>query len=629
MKEIILIILLLVSAKIYSQEPNEKEIETSVDNVTVFAEGAQVTREKSVDIGKGETLLNFTGLSPFIDAKSLQAKVKGKLTVLSVNHQEDYIDKLEKSDKLKNLELELEEVNRKIELENTHLDILEKEISFLNANKDIGGKNQEVNINNLKEAADFYSNRLKSLKLKEIERTNTLSELSERKADIKRQAQSMMGSKETAVGEILIKVKAENACKANFTISYMVDNAGWYPSYDIKAKNINEPLEIVYKANVHQDTKVNWDNVNIKLSTSEPKTSGVAPKLKTYYLDYNSLPPVYDHDIGTVYGRVLDKESNDPIPGVNVIVKGTTIGTTTDMDGNYSIKIPNYANYLTYLFVGMKKKTLPINNSIMDVTLEPSVQELEEVVVGYGSEKKNFISRALSGKVAGVDIDNTSDREKKDRESIPIQTRQERQQTTVSFEIEMPYTIKSDGKNYVVDMDTYNVPSTYQHYCVPMIDNDAFLIANIKDWEKYNFLDGEANIYFEDTYIGKTILDLNNASDTLKISLGRDKSVSVNRAKIQELTSKQFIGSKKEETRAWNTTVKNNKAQKINMVLLDQVPVSTVDDIEVDVENKSGAQLNNDKGEIKWKFTLEPGSSKEFELRYSVKYSKQRDLILE
>jgi len=630
MKEIILIILLLVPAKIYSQEPNEKEIETSVDNVTVFAEGAQVTREKSVDIGKGETILNFTGLSPFIDAKSLQAKVKGKLTVLSVNHQKDYIDKLEKSDKLKNLELELEEVNRKIELENTHLDILEKEISFLNANKDIGGKNQEVNINNLKEAADFYSNRLKSLKLKEIERKNTLSELSKRKADIKRQAQSMIGSKETAVGEILIKVKAENACKANFTISYMVDNAGWYPSYDIKAIKLNEPLEIIYKANVHQDTKVNWDNVNIKLSTSEPKTSGVAPKLKTYYLDYNSLPPVYNHDIGTVYGRVLDKESNDPMPGVSVIVKGTTIGTTTDMDGNYSITIPNYANYLTYSFVGMKEKTLPINNSIMDVTLEPSIEELEEVVVvGYGSGKKNFISRALSGKVAGVDIEETSDRDKKDRESNPIQTRQVRQQTTVNFEIEMPYTIKSDGKNYVVDMDTYNVPSTYQYYCVPKIDNDAFLIANIKDWEKYNFLDGEANIYFEDTYIGKTLLDLNNASDTLKISLGRDKSVSVNREKIQELTSKQFIGSKKEETRAWNTTVKNNKAEKINMVLLDQVPISTVDDIEVDVENKSGAQFNNDKGEIKWKFTLEPGSSKEFELRYSVKYSKQRDLILE
>ena len=630
MKEIILIILLLVPAKIYSQEPNEKEIETSVDNVTVFAEGAQVTREKSVDIGKGETILNFTGLSPFIDAKSLQAKVKGKLTVLSVNHQKDYIDKLEKSDKLKNLELELEEVNRKIELENTHLDILEKEISFLNANKDIGGKNQEVNINNLKEAADFYSNRLKSLKLKEIERKNTLSELSKRKADIKRQAQSMIGSKETAVGEILIKVKAENACKANFTISYMVDNAGWYPSYDIKAIKLNEPLEIIYKANVHQDTKVNWDNVNIKLSTSEPKTSGVAPKLKTYYLDYNSLPPVYNHDIGTVYGRVLDKESNDPMPGVSVIVKGTTIGTTTDMDGNYSITIPNYANYLTYSFVGMKEKTLPINNSIMDVTLEPSIEELEEVVVvGYGSGKKNFISRALSGKVAGVDIEETSDRDKKDRESNPIQTRQVRQQTTVNFEIEMPYTIKSDGKNYVVDMDTYNVPSTYQYYCVPKIDNDAFLIANIKDWEKYNFLDGEANIYFEDTYIGKTLLDLNNASDTLKISLGRDKSVSVNREKIQELTSKQFIGSKKEETRAWNTTVKNNKTEKINMVLLDQVPISTVDDIEVDVENKSGAQFNNDKGEIKWKFTLEPGSSKEFELRYSVKYSKQRDLILE
>ncbi|MCF8222312.1 MAG: DUF4139 domain-containing protein [Bacteroidales bacterium] len=220
---------------------------------------------------------------------------------------------------------------------------------------------------------------------------NTLSELSGRKADIKRQAQSMIGSKETAVGEILIKVKTKNACNANFTISYMFDNAGWYPSNDIKAKKLNEPLEIVYKANVHQDTKVNWDNVNIKLSTPEPKTSGVAPKLKTYYLDYNSLPPVYNHDIGTVYGRVLDKESHDPLPGVSVKVKGTTIGTTTNMDGNYSITIPNYANYLTYSFVGMKEKTLPINNSIMDVTLEPSVQKLEEViVVDYDSEKKNL-----------------------------------------------------------------------------------------------------------------------------------------------------------------------------------------------------------------------------------------------
>ena len=629
MKRIILISLLLVSAKLYSQETIEKEIKTSVDKVTVFAEGAQITREKSVSIEKGETILNFTGLSPFIDAKSVQTKVEGAVTVLSVNHQKDYLDKLKKSDRLKNLEAELKEIDKKIEIEKTYLDILEKEISFLNANRDIGGKNQEVSVTNLKEAADFYSKRLKSLKLKEIERKNTLSELSEQKADIKRQAKTMIGKKETAVGEVLIKVKAENTCNADFTISYVVGNAGWYPSYDIRADKLDEPLEIVYKANVHQDTKIDWDNVDIKLSTSEPKTSGVAPKLKTYYLDYNSMPPVYNHDIGTVYGKVLNKETNEGIPGATVSVKGSTISTTTDMDGNYSITIPNYAGYLTYSFIGMDEKTIPIENSVMDVQLEPDIHEMDEVVVAAYGRKENFISKALRGKVAGVNIEKESDKKKRENESIPIQTNQIRQQTTVNFEIEMPYTIKSDGKNYTVNMEVYDVPSTFQYYCVPKIDKDAFLIANIEDWEPYNFLEGEANIYFEDTYIGKTLLDLNNASDTLEISLGRDKSVNVNREKIKEHSSKQFIGSKKEETRAWKTTVKNNKDQSINMIIIDQVPVSTVDDIEVEVEKKSGADFNKETGEIIWEFTLKPKDTKEFELRYNVKYPKHRNLRLE
>src|SRR5690554_3651924 len=122
-------------------------------------------------------------------------------------------------------------------------------------------------------------------------------------------------------------------------------------------------------------------------------------------------------------------------------------------------------------------------------------------------------------------------------------------------------------------MEFYDLPAFYQYYCVPKIDKDAFLIANIVDWEKYNLLEGEANVFFEDTYVGKTLMDVRYASDTLEISLGRDKKVSVNREKIKDYTAKQFIGNKKEETRAWKTTVKNNKNQAINMIILDQVPV--------------------------------------------------------
>ncbi len=178
-------------------------------------------------------------------------------------------------------------------------------------------------------------------------------------------------------------------------------------------------------------------------------------------------------------------------------------------------------------------------------------------------------------------------------------------------------------------MVAYELPAKYQYYCVPKIQKDAFLIANIVDWEKYSLLEGEANIFFEDSYVGKTLLNLNNATDTLSISLGRDKNVSINREKVKDYTTKQFIGSKKEETRSWQTTVKNNKNQPINITVMDQVPVSTIEEIEVQVQDLSAGNLDKGTGEIKWEFRLDSNSKKDFTLKYSVKYPKDRKLIIE
>ena len=231
------------------------------------------------------------------------------------------------------------------------------------------------------------------------------------------------------------------------------------------------------------------------------------------------------------------------------------------------------------------------------------------------------MSKALSGKVAGIEII--------DSNSIQIPLEQVEKQTTVDFEIEVPYTINSDNKSYSVDMSTYSLPATYQYFCVPKVNKDVFLIASISDWEKYNLLEGEANIFFEHTYIGKSLLDVRYAKDTLKISLGRDKSITVNREKIKDFTSKKFFGSKKEEFRNWNIIVKNNKNQKINMLLFDQVPVSTLEEIKIDITEKSGAKQNSLTGEIKWSFSIEPRDIKIFDLKYSIKYPKNRNLIIE
>lgn len=625
MKAINILLLSLIFSNVLSQEILEKEIKTEVNEVTVFLDGAQIVRKKTLDLTKGKSIIKFVNLSPFIDAKSVQVKAEGELTVLSVNHQQNYLDKMEKSAELTDLEKRLETIEDKIKLENTHLSIIKDELSFLQENRDIGGKNEQVSVTNLQQTSDFYSTKLTSLKLKEIERSKTLKTLNEQKNDLQSQIKTLTSKKEYPTGEILVKVDAKQTKNYSLELTYLVGNAGWFPSYDIRAKNINEAVQLIYKANVKQDTKVEWSNVKLKFSSADPNVSGVAPELQTYFLNYNTLPPTYKLTTNSVHGKVFDS-NGQPLPGANVVVEGTTIGTVTDLDGNYSITIPNNSSQLTFSFIGYDSKTLPISNSVMNISLEENEMELQEVVVvGYGSKKN--VAEALQGRVAGVNIDKSV--KIRGTSSLAIPTAQVENQTTVDFEIKTPYTIKSDNKNYTVDMEFYDLPAFYQYYCVPKIDKDAFLIANIVDWEKYNLLEGEANVFFEETYVGKTLMDVRYASDTLEISLGRDKKVSVNREKIKDFTAKQFIGNKKEETRAWKTTVKNNKNQAINMIILDQIPVSTIEEIEVNVQNISNAKQNAETGEIKWEFELKPNDKKEFELKYSVKYPKYRNLIVE
>ncbi len=627
MKTINIFLLSLIATNLFSQVIIEKEVKTEVNEVTVFLEGAQIVRKKTVDLTKGQTIIKFTGLSPFIDAKSVQVKAEGALTVLSVNHQQNYLDKADKPLELTDLEKKLAVIEDKIKLENTYLSIIKEELSFLQENRNIGGKNDQVSVSNLQQTSDFYSSKLTALKLKEIERNKTLNTLTEQKNDLQNQMNLLTNKKNYPTGEILVKADAKQAGNYAIEISYIVGNASWFPTYDIRAKNIEEPIQLIYKANVKQDTKEDWQNVKLKFSSAKPNVSGVAPTLQTYFLNYNSLPPVYKMSANSVSGKVLDNKG-EPLAGASVIVEGTTIGTVTDMDGNYTITIPHNASQLSYSYVGFITQTLPITNNIMHVTLEENTLALDEVVVvGYGT-KKSGLSNMLQGKLAGIAADKSSIKIR-GTSSIAIPTTQVVNQTTVDFEIKTPYTIKSDNKSYTVDVEFYDLPAFYKYYCVPKIDKDAFLIAHITNWEKYNLLEGEANVFFEDTYVGKTLMDVRNASDTLEISLGRDKKVSVNREKVKDFITKQFIGSKKEETRSWKTTVKNNKDQAINLIILDQVPVSTNADIEVSAQNISGAKQNIETGEVKWEFELKPTEKKEFELRYSVKYPKNRSLIID
>lgn len=131
-----------------------------------------------------------------------------------------------------------------------------------------------------------------------------------------------------------------------------------------------------------------------------------------------------------ITGTVISNEDNLGVPGATVLVKGTTVGTATDLDGKYSISVPAGSNVLVFSFVGLRPQEVTIGNrSTIDVAMEPDVQALSEfVITSYGDQSKREITgaissvkgevfenlpvqsfdRAMQGRIAGVQVTSTS-----------------------------------------------------------------------------------------------------------------------------------------------------------------------------------------------------------------------------
>jgi hypothetical protein len=648
MKKLISILwIIFLTGNIIAQKLPEQKISTKIKEVTVFLDGAQITRSKTVQVKQGQSLLIFKGLSPFIDAKSIQVSADGNVMILSVNHQHNYLDVNKKPQKLTGLEKKYYDLIAQINEQQAQLDITREQIGFLNQNKKITGTNQTLTAAALKSVLNYYAAELKKLKLSEIKQKKQIDTLVKRKKALLKEIKKISDIKIYPSSEILVKLDAKQATSAKFTLIYNVKNARWFPTYDIRATGIDTPLILVYKANVKQDTKVDWDDVKLSFSSSDPAISGEIPKLIPYRLGYYIQPPQYKNQITgnkEVSGTVKD-ENNDPLPGVNVTIKGTSIGTATDFDGKFKIMLPENTATLQFSLVGYENKEVEVSRGDkIEISLKESGALLEAVVVnalgvvddkdeidddGYGVD----LTKELSGKAPGIKIrgkkTKSSNEKKLEQKSISIPLERLEKQTSVNFAINKPYTIKSNNKVATVELTQYQIDADYEYLAVPKITRNVYLLSYIKDWEKYNLLSGEANVFLEGTAIGKTLLDTGYANDTLQISLGVDKGVAVKRELKKEYSGKKLIGTKQTDKREWRITVKNNKNQRIKIKLLDQVPVAVSSDIQVEIENLSKGKLNDETGEVKWEFSLPAGDKKELILKYNVKHSRYRNLNVE
>jgi len=199
--------------------------------------------------------------------------------------------------------------------------------------------------------------------------------------------------------------------------------------------------------------------------------------------------------------------------------------------------------------------------------------------------------------------------------------------TNAIFDIKLPYTILSNGKVNIVEIQEYSVAANYSYFAAPKIDNDAFLVADLIGWDKNELLPGDANVYFENNYVGKSYFDSRIVDDTLSFALGRDNNVRIQRKQVKDLKEKVNIaGSVNKLNREFEIEVKNTRKSSIELELEDQIPLTSNAELSIEKTGADGARYDSQTGKLTWKITLNPGESRKIAFGYTLKYPKKYNL---
>lgn len=293
MKKLFLFLIVnLILTPFYSGAQNEIELQGEVDDVTVFLRGAQITRNVNASLKAGENILRLSGLTAQLDAGSIQVSAKGDFTILGVKHSINYLKDQKLSPEIEMKKDSLEDLQFKLQMRRSLREVYKEEKNLVVSNRTIKGQDATLLAEDLLEMADFFRDRLKEIEFSILELNQEEQELQETINRLNRDLANLNAKWNKNSSEIEVRVQSPKSQTGKFELSYQVNNAGWLPSYDIRAKDINGTVELVYKAKVYQSTGNDWERVNLTLSTGNPAVGGQPPVLYPWYLQMYD-PEVY------------------------------------------------------------------------------------------------------------------------------------------------------------------------------------------------------------------------------------------------------------------------------------------------------------------------------------------------
>jgi uncharacterized protein (TIGR02231 family) len=506
-----------------------------IKSATVYYNAAELNHSASANLPAGTSEVVVKNVANYLSENTVQIGAPSHVTVLSVQYTTSYMSEFEpdeNSPTIKKVRDSVTLVQSEITKCQMEREVLGKSRQLLDNNQTVAGANSGLNVAELMRLVEFN-------KTKQLELSHAILALQEKEKRLAQVIQRLNVSLETnnakdeqvSNGKLILQVMNATAGNVSFDINYLTNTASWKPFYDLRADNISSPINMLYKAQVVQNSGIDWKKVKLTLSSGYPNQNNLAPELDPWFLYFQQPTPVYNENDGVMLSEV--------------------------------------------------------------------------VVDGYRTNSKKKSAVAAS----------------------TVSANQVATQLTVNFEIDIPYDILSNGKAHSVTLKEIKLPARYKHYAAPRIEKEAFLMASIDDYSAYNLLPGEANIIFEGMYVGKTMVNPNETADTLNLSMGRDKRVSIKREKVVEKSGTKFLSAFKEQTFTYDITIRNNKKDAVELLLDDQFPLSTSDDTTIELLQSDRAKVDNETGMLHWELKLSPNETKKIRISYKVRSPKNKSIL--
>lgn len=507
----------------YSQKPIFAK--AKVNAVNVYRNSAELQNSATFSLPVGTSEVVITNLSDETIEKSLQVSINNKnVNILSVQFTDSYISEydMDKTNpRIKKVTDSITLVEDLLFKSNIELEANNKTLELLDKNQTVLVGSNTSSVAQLMQLTEYY-------KTKRVEISTALSVINKSNNNLQKKLNRLRSSlrinseqeEASADGVIIIKLMSTVAVNVKADINYLAENAYWDPFYEVKGNKITEPLDVIFKAKVRQNTGLDWKAVKLSLINGRSSRNSTAPVVKPWFLE--------------------SYKQEEPVSARSYSSRSDTV----------------------------------------------KEQKIEEVVV------------------------------------VGMSFRSIENQFNISFDVDLPYDILSNNQENFINLKQTKIPANYKYFVAPKSNTDAFLIAKIKDFNKYDLISAPANIVFENMYIGETTIKPNQTTDELNITLGDDKKISVRKEVIDDKSNVKLFSSYQEKTITYDIVVRNNKKDAIDIEIKDQFPLSKDESVKIELLQTGNAEVDKEKGYLTWDTKISPSETKKFRVSYKVRYPK-------